>query len=263
MKITPLDIRQKTFEKQLRGYDKEEVNAFLVYLSQEWEKISEEKNTLNVRLEHAEKEAGKLREVEASLFRTLKTAEDTGASIIEQANKTADIILKEAQLNADALEAASKNRSKAMIESAEAQAAEIMGELKEQVRQLSGNYEKLLEQRESILENLKNLASQARSTAENSEQSFRKVDVSVHNNVVKELEKKPPVSPSYSFEVPERNLDKKNQEDTKENAKTETDLQETDQPSISSNIEDTETKGKEEDNKPPKEKGSSFFDQFD
>ncbi|MFM8349305.1 MAG: DivIVA domain-containing protein, partial [Bacteroidota bacterium] len=28
MKITPLDIRQKTFEKNLRGYDKDEVSAF-------------------------------------------------------------------------------------------------------------------------------------------------------------------------------------------------------------------------------------------
>ncbi|MEY4931055.1 MAG: DivIVA protein, partial [Bacteroidota bacterium] len=27
MKITPLEIRQKAFEKVLRGYDKDEVNA--------------------------------------------------------------------------------------------------------------------------------------------------------------------------------------------------------------------------------------------
>ena len=28
MRITPLDIRQKTFEKNFRGYDKDEVNGF-------------------------------------------------------------------------------------------------------------------------------------------------------------------------------------------------------------------------------------------
>lgn len=55
MKITPLDIRQKTFEKIYRGYDKDEVSTFLSYLSQEWEKLVEEKNALEIKYEHAEK----------------------------------------------------------------------------------------------------------------------------------------------------------------------------------------------------------------
>ena len=35
MKITPLEIRQKAFEKNFRGYNQDEVNAFLQTLSQE------------------------------------------------------------------------------------------------------------------------------------------------------------------------------------------------------------------------------------
>ena len=42
MKITPLEIRQKSFEKEFRGYDKDEVNAYLRSLSQEWEKLLDE-----------------------------------------------------------------------------------------------------------------------------------------------------------------------------------------------------------------------------
>ncbi len=254
MKITPLDIRQKTFEKQLRGYDKEEVNAFLVYLSQEWEKLSEEKNTLKIRLEHAEKEASKLREVEESLFKTLKTAEDTGASIIEQANKTADIILKEAQINADTLESTSKNRAKTMVENAESQAAEIMGELKDQVRQLCNSYEKLLEQRLTILENLQTLAREANEARENAENQFKNVDISVHENLVKELEKKPTASPSYSFDVPKR---PKEQPTEQSSGAVSPQAQETKQP-----MEHVEEK---EEVKPESGKKStgSFFDQFD
>ena len=45
MKITPLDIRQKTFEKAFRGLDKDEVNAFLLTLSQHWEKMMDENNS--------------------------------------------------------------------------------------------------------------------------------------------------------------------------------------------------------------------------
>jgi cell division initiation protein len=34
MRVTPLEIRQKTFEKNFRGYQTDEVNAFLLTLSQ-------------------------------------------------------------------------------------------------------------------------------------------------------------------------------------------------------------------------------------
>jgi len=51
------------------------------------EKISD----LKIKLEASENEVEKLREVESSLFKTLKTAEDTGANLIDQANKLAEI----------------------------------------------------------------------------------------------------------------------------------------------------------------------------
>ena len=46
MKVTPLEIRKKSFEKVFRGYDKDEVNAFLVSLSQAWEKVMDENKEL-------------------------------------------------------------------------------------------------------------------------------------------------------------------------------------------------------------------------
>ena len=113
MKITPLEIRQKQFEKKLRGYDKDEVNAFLLTLSQEWEKVMDEKKELTIKLDASQKEVEKLREVESSLFKTLKTAEDTGANMIDQANKAAELHLKEAHINSEALMNEAKSRAKA------------------------------------------------------------------------------------------------------------------------------------------------------
>ena len=46
MKITPLEIRQKAFEKNFRGYNQDEVNAFLQTLSQEWERVGDENKEL-------------------------------------------------------------------------------------------------------------------------------------------------------------------------------------------------------------------------
>jgi cell division initiation protein len=72
MKITPLEIRQKTFEKAFRGVDKDEVQAFLLTLSQQWERMNDENKDLKIKLEVATREVQKMREVESSLYKTLK-----------------------------------------------------------------------------------------------------------------------------------------------------------------------------------------------
>lgn len=101
MKITALEIRQKQFQKGFRGFDKEEVEAFLLSMSQEWERMAEQNKEYAIKLENAQKEVSKLREVEDSLFKTLKTAETTGANVVEHANKSADLIVQEARLKAE------------------------------------------------------------------------------------------------------------------------------------------------------------------
>ena len=40
--ITPMDIHNKTFSGQIRGYSKDEVNAFLEELASDYEKIYRE-----------------------------------------------------------------------------------------------------------------------------------------------------------------------------------------------------------------------------
>ena len=116
MKITPLEIRQKIFEKKLRGYDKDEVQAFLVTMSQEWERVLDEVKELKIKLQSSEKEGQKLREVENSLFKTLKTAEDAGANVVEQANRAADLHLRETQWKAEAMINEAKNSAKTIID---------------------------------------------------------------------------------------------------------------------------------------------------
>ena len=55
MNITPLEIRQKVFEKKLRGYDRDEVAAFLNSLSIEWEKLNDQAKELQYKLTASEK----------------------------------------------------------------------------------------------------------------------------------------------------------------------------------------------------------------
>lgn len=158
MKITPLEIRQKSFERTMRGYDKDEVTAFLVTLSQEWERLLDETKELRIKYEASEKEVSKLREVESSLYKTLKTAEDTGANLIDQANKTAELHLKETQLKAEAMLNEAKAKAKTTIEDSELTSKELAGEMEERLKELVEDYKKLQQQRDNLLSDLNRIS---------------------------------------------------------------------------------------------------------
>lgn len=166
MKITPLEIRQKTFEKAFRGLDKDEVNAFLLTLSQQWEKLLDENKDLRNKLEAAHRETQKLREVESSLYKTLKTAEDTGNSILEQANKSSELKIREAQLQADQLLNTARNQARVVLEESKKQAERVIGEMQQEVKALEQDYQRMESYLESMVRDLRNLANEALEKAE-------------------------------------------------------------------------------------------------
>jgi cell division initiation protein len=158
MKITPLEIRQKSFERTLRGYDKDEVNAFLSTLSQEWERTQDEVKEMKFKFENAEREVVKLREVENTLYRTLKTAEDTGANVIDQANKSAELHLRESQMKADAIMSEAKTKARNVIEEAEQTTRQLLEEMEEKLKALADQYKTMDLHKDNLLADLKRFA---------------------------------------------------------------------------------------------------------
>jgi len=158
MKITALDIRQKTFEKAFRGLNKEEVEAFLVTLSQQWERMGDESRELRLKLDHATQEVSKMREVETSLYRTLKTAEDTGNSITEQAQREAELRIREAQLKAEQLLADARQKARAVVDDAYKQAEKTIAEMQTEVNGLGQQCQGLENQLEGLVRDLQRLA---------------------------------------------------------------------------------------------------------
>jgi len=196
MKVTPLEIRKKSFGKVFRGYDKDEVNAFLVSLSQAWEKVMDENKELTIKLESAEKEIAKLREIENSLFKTLKTAEDTGANMIEQANKTAELHMKETQMKSDALMSESESMAKSVLEEAESKARMILDDLQDKVKKIEENYHQLQQQRDTLLREIKNTADGFLEQVAKSKGDQEKYSI---EEIIKKTKKVAKVS--YSFET--------------------------------------------------------------
>ena len=161
MKITALDIRQKTFEKSFRGVDKDEVQAFLNTISQQWERLGDENRELRLKLEHAQQDVQKMREVESSLYRTLKTAEDTGNNITEQAQRDADLRIREAQLQAENLLNDARQRARAVVDEAYQQAEKIVADMQREASGLGQDCQRLEQQLDGLVRDLHHLASDA------------------------------------------------------------------------------------------------------
>lgn len=180
MRITPLDIRQKTFEKNFRGYEKDEVNAFLLTLSQEWERVLDEGKESRIKLEATEREVSKLREVESSLYKTLKTAEDTGANVIDQARRTAELHLRESQFKADAMINEAKMKARDTIEESDTRAREILEEMEDRLKILVESYKKMQTLRDDLLADLKHLGSDVLDRVERSRAMAKDFDPDKH-----------------------------------------------------------------------------------
>ena len=103
MKITPLDIQQWDFKVRVRGYDRQEVQAFLRSVSQAVEQLVKENTQLKERAEHLESQVNDLRKKEATLNDLLMTTQSMVDGIKETARKEADLTLKEAQIKAEEL----------------------------------------------------------------------------------------------------------------------------------------------------------------
>jgi cell division initiation protein len=199
MKITPLEIRQKAFEKALRGYDKDEVNAFLLSLSQEWERALDEAKELRIKYETSEREVSKLREVENSLYKTLKTAEDTGANVIGQANKAAELHMRETQLKAEGMLNEAKVKAKDTIEMAEVTSKQMLEEMEDRLKALVQQYKGLETYRDNLLSDLKRMAGETIDRVDRMRTVAREFDPEQHLNMAKRETKKA-LYPNADFE---------------------------------------------------------------
>lgn len=187
---TPSEIRAKSFEKKFRGYDKDEVDAFLASVSDDMENLIKENRDLQHKLDHSEKEGAKLKQVEDSLFKTLKTAEDTGASIIEEANQAADQVLQEAHESAEGMLNEAKSKSQYLLESAESKGKEMMESIKEDVIKLLKGYESLIQQRDLVMKNLNNISKDILDNLQSSQSNFTKIKADAYTQLLEEWEKK-------------------------------------------------------------------------
>ncbi len=103
MKITPLDIQQMVFQVKLRGYDREEVNQFLEEIAQTVEFLNRDNAVLRDRIALLEQQVSELKRTEATLSTTLVSAQSLAEDVKRNAQRDAELIVKEAELKASEL----------------------------------------------------------------------------------------------------------------------------------------------------------------
>jgi len=101
MRITPLDIRKQEFRKVMRGVDSEEVYAFLTTVAEEYEAALSDNKALRERVLELDDKVQEYRTMERTLRDTLLTAERATANAKQNAQREADLIIKEAQIEAE------------------------------------------------------------------------------------------------------------------------------------------------------------------
>jgi cell division initiation protein len=114
MKISPMDIQRQAFARRFRGFDEDEVRTYLHIVAEEVAALQRERDLLDARAKDLLALIEEHRERETILKNTLLTAQKVSEDIKEAAQKHAQGIVKEAELQADRLVELAQSRAHEM-----------------------------------------------------------------------------------------------------------------------------------------------------
>ena len=100
MNISPLDIRKHEFRKSLRGFDPDEVMAFLDMISLEFENLIRENSLMKEKVANLDSQLKKYHDIESTLQETLLSAQRACEDTITTSKKQAEVIIREAEVKA-------------------------------------------------------------------------------------------------------------------------------------------------------------------
>lgn len=135
--ITPADIENKEFSKAKKGYNEEEVDEFLDLIILDMEKLIRENRQLKEELGKVHVQVDKHMSTETSVYETLEAAKSLMNDIAASAERRAEILLKNAELEADLITREAKESISRYTEEG--------SRLKDRVETLRSRYRKMLE----------------------------------------------------------------------------------------------------------------------
>ncbi len=144
MKMTPLDIQQQQFKTRLRGFDVREVDTFLEQTAGAFETLQRENEDYQEEIRRLELEIQGYKKREETFKRALLNSQKVLDQMKENARKSAELIIAEAEVKAEKILNKSHNRL--------AQLHEDIAELKRQRTQIEVQISSVIEAHSRLLE---------------------------------------------------------------------------------------------------------------
>ena len=142
--ITPADIEYKEFTKAVRGYKEEEVDEILDLIIVDMENLIRENKKLKAELEKSRHQVEQHMNSETSVYQTLEAAKALMNDIAASAERRAEILLKNAELEASLITREAKESI--------AKYTEEGNKIKNRVDMLKERYRRMLESEMERLE---------------------------------------------------------------------------------------------------------------
>lgn len=111
MRMTPLDVQSHQFASRFRGYDPDEVEAFLRIVSEDYESLVRETDSQGDRIRRLESRIEELSAQEHLLKETLLSAQAMTQELGRNAEREADLRLAEVEVRAEKILDASHRRA--------------------------------------------------------------------------------------------------------------------------------------------------------
>jgi DivIVA domain-containing protein len=99
--LTPLDVRSQEFARALRGYDRAQVDEFKLAISEELDRLLRERAQNEERLRGAQEQLRAYQDRERAMNEALVAAQQLRVDSREQAEREAELVLREARAEAD------------------------------------------------------------------------------------------------------------------------------------------------------------------
>lgn len=144
MNITPLDIQQQKFKTRIRGFDVREVDAFLEQVASTFESLQKTHKGMQEEVRRLELEIQGYRKREETFKRALLNSQKVLDQMKDNARKSAELIIAEAEVKAEKILNNAHNRL--------AQLHEDISELKRQRTQIEVQIGSIVEAHGKLLE---------------------------------------------------------------------------------------------------------------
>jgi len=144
MNITPLDIQQQKFKTKIRGFDVREVDAFLEKMANVFESLQRTHKSLQEEVRRLELEIQGYRKREETFKRALLNSQKVLDQMKDNARKSAELIIAEAEVKAEKILNNAHNRL--------AQLHEDISELKRQRTQIEVQIGSIVEAHSKLLD---------------------------------------------------------------------------------------------------------------